>query len=471
MPAEEDYSGAGKGMSRVWRAARSTGKWILLVAGILAVAVTLPAAAYDVYGSVKLRAARRAAAAKGLVLSYDSWLQNQPGVPDTFNAALYYEAAFSLMRVRGLPTWFEEVFPETYRTVRTETKAARTMQVVLRDPRQALPDDVYAEVKALVGNRGDVIRAVHDGAALSRSRYQVDWDIRNKPMPYFEPMRTTIPLLMLGAWVDAEEKRVPEAIEKIKDALALARSFSGQPSVRLAVRENEGVSNALHAGLARVLARAEVPNESLLALQECVQRYDAEYPEMRALEGILALDCDLRLALWEGRKSLQEEGANVVPAFFLRGYLKTDEALLINYFLKAFGSHMPAERPPRFYVQAYARSIHLENMRNEIEATQATLRCAAVALAAARYRNDKGKWPETLTALYPDYIAALFEDPFARGPVSYVPGEGSIMVYSVGPNRKDDGGRPDLVRGDPNDNTGADYTDDVGVRLWEYAQK
>jgi hypothetical protein len=465
MPVDAGFVDAPGAPARFARRVLAAFKWALLIAGFIAVAIILAGVGYDVHGSLRLRDARRAARSALLPLSYDEWLRAEPEIPDAMNAALYYEAAFSLMRVRVLPQWFEEVFPETYKKIRTETRAAREVEAALLDPREPISPEVLAEVKTLVDARRDILAAVHDGADLSRSRYPVEWDLYMMPRPYFEPMRTTVPLVMLAAWVAAEEDRPADSVASIRDAVALSRSFSGQPDLGLARREHEGVANALDVGLARVLARGPVRNEDLELLGEDLARYDAEYPALRALEGILALDCDLRLALWEGRKSIQREGANVVPAFLLRGYLKADEALLINYFLCAFKERGDPVRPPRFYYQAHMRSIQLDAMLDEIRSTRALLRAGIVACAAARYKNDTGKWPEALSGLVPAYIPDLPGDPFGAS-LLYAPTDDGVVIYSLGPNRKDDSGRPDLIPAAPRAADGSGQADDVGVRLW-----
>ena len=50
--------------------------------------------------------------------------------------------------------------------------------------------------------------------------------------------------------------------------------------------------------------------------------------------------------------------------------------------------------------------------------------------------------------------------------------ESGIIVYSVGPNGRDDGGRPDLVDVESVVGQSSDYTaDDVGVRLWNRGEQ
>ncbi|MEX2121726.1 MAG: hypothetical protein WD847_19230 [Pirellulales bacterium] len=71
----------------------------------------------------------------------------------------------------------------------------------------------------------------------------------------------------------------------------------------------------------------------------------------------------------------------------------------------------------------------------------AFLRLLICDLAIRSYRLEHGKLPGDLRQLVPDDLAALPEDPFSRAPLVYrLEGEG-YMLYSVGVNRTDEGGR------------------------------
>jgi hypothetical protein len=65
---------------------------------------------------------------------------------------------------------------------------------------------------------------------------------------------------------------------------------------------------------------------------------------------------------------------------------------------------------------------------------------ACVAVAAASYRAEKGRMPETLDALVPEYLPAVPRDPFDGKPLRMVTRGGSLVFYSIGPDMKDDGG-------------------------------
>ena len=90
---------------------------------------------------------------------------------------------------------------------------------------------------------------------------------------------------------------------------------------------------------------------------------------------------------------------------------------------------------------------------------QALLRCAIVALAAERYRIAHGHWPESLTLLVPEFLAKVPLDPYDANPLRYRRLADGVVIYSIGKNEKDDGGKFDRqnLRESP----------DIGFQLWD----
>jgi hypothetical protein len=64
------------------------------------------------------------------------------------------------------------------------------------------------------------------------------------------------------------------------------------------------------------------------------------------------------------------------------------------------------------------------------------------ALALELYHRRHGSWPKALTELVPDLLPAVPPDRFTGGPLRYRVVSGRPLLYSVGPDKKDDGGKP-----------------------------
>jgi len=64
-----------------------------------------------------------------------------------------------------------------------------------------------------------------------------------------------------------------------------------------------------------------------------------------------------------------------------------------------------------------------------------------LAFALAAYQREEGNYPATLDALAPKYLKEVPLDLFSGKPLIYQPSEKGYLLYSVGVNGKDEGGR------------------------------
>ena len=65
-----------------------------------------------------------------------------------------------------------------------------------------------------------------------------------------------------------------------------------------------------------------------------------------------------------------------------------------------------------------------------------------VALGLELFHRQHGSWPKKLDELVPDLLPAVPSDRFTGGPLLYRIVDGRPLLYSAGPDKKDDGGRP-----------------------------
>jgi hypothetical protein len=92
------------------------------------------------------------------------------------------------------------------------------------------------------------------------------------------------------------------------------------------------------------------------------------------------------------------------------------------------------------------------------------LRCAFVAVALERYRRDHGRWPDRLDALVPKYLALVPKDPQDGKPLRYKHRPDGVIVYWIGADGTDDGGKRDRL------NWMAKGTDE-GFQLWDVTRR
>src|SRR5262249_28159011 len=94
----------------------------------------------------------------------------------------------------------------------------------------------------------------------------------------------------------------------------------------------------------------------------------------------------------------------------------------------------------------------------------ASQRTLMAALSAERFRRDQGRWPTTLDELVPAYLPAVPADPYDDRPPRLRRTADGLVVYSVGPDRADDGGVIDRRKL-------AEPGTDLGFRLWDVPKR
>jgi type II secretory pathway pseudopilin PulG len=91
-----------------------------------------------------------------------------------------------------------------------------------------------------------------------------------------------------------------------------------------------------------------------------------------------------------------------------------------------------------------------QKIQQAADRIEQTNRNQHLALALAAYRADNGKYPAKLDELAPKYLKSILSDLFSSQPLIYRPTDSGYLLYSVGQNGQDDGGRwyDDDPRGD-----------------------
>jgi hypothetical protein len=114
-------------------------------------------------------------------------------------------------------------------------------------------------------------------------------------------------------------------------------------------------------------------------------------------------------------------------------YFQVREALIkqeresqdMPWYYKAVGSLVP---------NAHAAIMKEGTLEALMLATRAGLACKI-------YKGRTGRYPENLEALVPEILPEIPVDPFTGKPLVYRIAEGQLLIYSLGSNQKDDGGR------------------------------
>jgi hypothetical protein len=177
-----------------------------------------------------------------------------------------------------------------------------------------------------------------------------------------------------------------------------------------------------------------------------------------------------------GNNNTKSNPRNDLEAILLErfpGYLSRQHAIVLRFYNEMIEVAKIREEQTDDRLRALEEKIALEppilralinvpcRFNEHEHRTRARLRCAIVGVAAERYRLAKSDWPESFAELISSgFLEAVPADPFDGKPLRMKHVADGLIIYSVGPDRTDNGGSLD-----PDEYTNAPK--DIGFRLWD----
>jgi hypothetical protein len=268
-------------------------------------------------------------------------------------------------------------------------------------------------------------------------------------------------LLGFSALFMAEDGDVAGAIERIRSGLKFTPMVAGEGNMmvyliavadtRMLVHFLGGICRDREVGddtLQRLIGdldpapwrdrtAAGIRGERVLFIELGQLSLRSETKDLQWLFGEPSIVKDL--GIWLIRPLLKRDVRRTLPKYVdleaqaLRPYYESRD------FLRAQG----AESKDRPWYAFLSKSVwgNLESTFLKEAQLEAMILASRTGLACRLYKSRTGAYPETLNALVPDVLKEVPIDPFTGKPFVYRrEGEGFI-VYSLGSNEKDDGGR------------------------------
>jgi hypothetical protein len=378
--------------------------------------------------------------------------------------------------------------------------------------RETPPANVRFPPEVIVEAREELARA-RPAVELARtlkdfpSGYRV---IQLGPNPSNPPREDTLAtrdvanLLRWDVVVTVEDGNPGLAADDLLAMLYASRSIGDEPTM-ISQLARLGIRSVAGSSLGWVLAQATLTDGQLADLQ-AAWAADADEPlllyglrgERVVVDEVLRRMADGTLSYTQGltgadRPSPEHENSYRWFGWWLyRGRLPRERAFMLHWFKQATeAARLPIHEQPAAMkaVPLYSEYANRSLLDLDIVLTPpsaeegliisrsllrgvakfpavtwgstAEARCAVVGLACERFRLKHGRWPETLAELPADLLpGGVPLDPFDGKPLRYRKLEDGVVLYSVGPDGKDDGG--DLTR------VGmlAARRGDLGFRLW-----
>ncbi|HCO95659.1 MAG TPA: hypothetical protein DIU00_17220 [Phycisphaerales bacterium] len=326
----------------------------------------------------------------------------------------------------------------------------------------ARTEPMNEEMKALltqyIADNNETLELLHEGAAIEHSRYPIDLSAGfETKLPPLSEIRRAVFLLKLEAILHAENGDGESAVRSAKSSFGIARSLAKEPIV-VSQLVRVACQSLAATTIEYCINRIELKDEQLVELIECVHNAERISDISCAFVGER---CN-GISFFKAPGSVNPDIFNGIPVRPILELYKTlglvDSDAII--YLDLMEEYIKSGQLPLHKRHRAAKTIEAKRKSTSqahillhiivpafstittIEIRKfASLRTARTALSIERYRLAAGKLPDALTDLVPAYLDAVPTDPFDGNELRYKKLEPGFVVYSIGEDMSDDGGK------------------------------
>ncbi len=324
---------------------------------------------------------------------------------------------------------------------------------------EPLPAEMKALVSEYVTDNNEALELLHQAAEIEHCRYPIDLTAGFATLqPYLSDMRNIVRLLELEAILHAEDGDGAAAMLSAVSGFGIARSLAREPlTVSQLIRS--ACQNSAISAVEQIINRVELTDEQLLELTERVRESERISDMSCAFVGERCLG----ISFFGDPGTLDPGlGGGSIPFQPIIGFYKAigmaDSDMVI--YLDLMEGYMQSTKLPlherqqavdavcakfqstsKIHVLLHVITPALSRVTTIELRTIAHLRTADAALGIQRYRLAADNLPEKLADLVPTYLQGVPKDPFDGNELRYKKLEPGFVVYSIGEDLSDDGGK------------------------------
>jgi hypothetical protein len=343
-----------------------------------------------------------------------------------------------------------------------DKEKSKSLPVVGQAELPARTEPLAEEMKTLiadyVADNKQALELLHAGAAIEHCRYPIDLSAGfETKVPNLSEIRTGVFLLKLEAILHAENGDGKLAVRSAKSCFGIARSLAKEP-VTISQLVRAACQNVAVTIIEYCINRIELTDEQLVELIDCVQNSERISDMSCAFVGERCMG----ISFFKAPGSMNPDSFDGIPVRpilelykavgladadeiiyldLMEGYIKSDQLPFHKRqdAVKAINARL--ESTSKIHILLYTFMPSLLRITTIELRNIAQMRTARVALAIERYRLAAGKLPDALTDLVPAYLDAVPTDPFDGKEMRYKKLEAGFVVYSIGEDLSDDGGK------------------------------
>ena len=325
---------------------------------------------------------------------------------------------------------------------------------------EAMDDETKERISQFVDKNQKCLELLHKTAGLEYGRYPVDFTFGNGTrLSHLDNFRNLEILLYFEAILASEDGIQDKAVQSVISLLGLANSLDKEPLV-ISQLICLGCDGCMVSSLEYVINRIVFSDEELKNITVSLAEAEKSHEMLNAVIGERCMSLDI--LMYPKTQYLDPSSSPILsfpPMLFLYeviGLNESDAIFLLDYMndvVKAF--NLPPERRQeeagtlntkinqipkrrvllRRFIPSFERIIIMDL------SYIAKLRVTQAALAVQRYRLKYKKLPDSLDNLVPDYLESVPLDPFEGKELKYKKLDLGFVIYSIGEDQIDDGGK------------------------------
>ena len=344
-------------------------------------------------------------------------------------------------------------------------------------PGQQLSEASQRALEPYLATNSNHIRSIRDSLKPLRYRFPIRFEqTYDALLPHLRKLQTEAQNLRLEGLRTAQAADVPGTLAVIRDILLVSDTMAEEPILISQIIRLSCVAMALNVS-EDLLSRHALSVEQIRELQNLFDRLQprkmlrfAIAAERVASLSVFTHNSSAFTSATDSEMPTSTQFKRLRRIFSLTGLAIADRRLMLEVTQQAIdiaddtsdqalqrlkGLEMRAARtkgvPPRIFSSMMMPAIATATGR--FLNLEARLTAAKVALAIERCRVERGELPQSLGELVPKYLPKPVVDPFDLQPFRYLRFATGYVVYSIGADFNDDGGKPKIISGAPEDET------------------
>jgi hypothetical protein len=464
--------------------------WVLGLPLLLAMlGMIITAAFFSSKGNRRLAEATAVADRDDPYWRLDDLMARREKVTDQENSALILAELRSLVP-ENWPSGSTPLVGGPSLTPSDSTKAHEKLSLTADNVRidSATAEGIRADLSAY----REAVRIARSVADHPRGRHELQLGpaVIDTLLPATQAARSVARLLQADAAIRAHDGDVDGAIDSCRAILNSGRSIGDEPFlisqlVRVAIGRTATIAAR------RVLGQGEPSDASLGRLQTLVLDERAQPLLLSAIRGERATMAEIIRKIGAGEMTPTaltggpKKSSGVLPSAvdsFAGFFVGNQQAVALEWMNDAVAiAQRPSAEQATLWKDWNANISGVASSRfGRFTATlplllapgmstassafvgyQADLGATAILIAAERHRRKTGDWPASIASIDRSILPRAPLDPFTGRAFQMERHDGQVVVYSVGPNLKDEHGAEQAKRGN---NRGPD---DVSARMWD----